>query len=276
MSSSWLLLAPYSSLTCCHDNSGPLDENLQPRPMTWANSANLLFVDNPVGTGYSYVTSSSAYCTDETCIANDLVTLLSAFLTKYPALQTGTLASVFSPALDSLNLSCFVAPFFIFSESYGGKMATSFAWALTNAIKGGSIKCNFQAVALGDSWIRPMSFVNNWGPYLYATAEVDSVGLDKINKAANATQAAVDQKQWTRATDLWSNAEDVVERVAAGVNFYNILHRSSSSSAKARALLAPLGDKLTNLMTGPIAKKLGIPSSVTYVSTWLFSMLRSL
>jgi serine carboxypeptidase 1 len=150
-------------------------------------------------------------------------------------------------------------------------MATSFAWALSNAVKQGKIKCNFQAVALGDSWIRPMSFVNNWGPYLYATGEVDGVGLDKIMKAANATQKAVDQKQWSRATDLWSNTEDVVENVAAGVNFYNILHRPASGlrvlrgNAVSRRILNLKGDKLTELMNGPIAKKLSIPSHVTFV-----------
>lgn len=232
---------------------GPLDEKLQARPFTWANTANLLFVDNPVGTGYSYVDNNSAFCTNEACIAADLVTLMTAFLNKYPAFQS--------------------TPFFIFSESYGGKMAADFAAALTQAIKSGKVNCNFQAVALGDAWIRPMSFVNSWGPFLYATAEIDSVGLQKIQKAANATQRAVDQKQWSRATDLWANTEDVVEQVGAGVNFYNILHRPASSRssfgitrAMQRQLLHLKGDKLTALMTGPIAKKLGIPSSVTWGS----------
>lgn len=33
---------------------GPLDVNLKPRNTTWVQAANVLFVDNPVGTGYSY------------------------------------------------------------------------------------------------------------------------------------------------------------------------------------------------------------------------------
>jgi hypothetical protein len=41
-----------------------------------------------------------------------------------------------------------------------------------------------------------MSFVNAWGPFLYATGEVDAIGYEKIMKAANATAAAVNAGHW--------------------------------------------------------------------------------
>lgn len=44
---------------------GPLDVHLKPRPVSWIDNANILFIDNPVGTGYSYVTSNSAYATSD-------------------------------------------------------------------------------------------------------------------------------------------------------------------------------------------------------------------
>lgn len=49
--------------------------------------ANVLFVDNPVGTGYSYVDNDTAYTTDVAQIANDLVSLFQAFLKKYPIFE---------------------------------------------------------------------------------------------------------------------------------------------------------------------------------------------
>lgn len=61
---------------------GPLDANLNSRNQTWLNHANLLFIDNPVGTGYSYVTDDSAYVTDNEQIAKDLVTLIKQFFEK--------------------------------------------------------------------------------------------------------------------------------------------------------------------------------------------------
>ena len=49
--------------------------------------ANVLFVDNPVGTGYSYCDSDSAFTTDVDQIAKDLITLFSAFLNTVPECQ---------------------------------------------------------------------------------------------------------------------------------------------------------------------------------------------
>jgi serine carboxypeptidase 1 len=55
-------------------------------------------------------------------------------------------------------------------------MATSFAVEILNA----KLNANFKGVALGDSWIDPMAFVSEWGPYLYATSEVDEIGLASV------------------------------------------------------------------------------------------------
>ena len=49
--------------------------------------ANVLFVDNPVGTGYSYVTEDSAYTTDVSQIAADLMTLFSQLLEDLPVFK---------------------------------------------------------------------------------------------------------------------------------------------------------------------------------------------
>ena len=43
---------------------GPLDVNLKPRNSTWIKEANVLFVDNPVGCGYSYVDNPRAFTTN--------------------------------------------------------------------------------------------------------------------------------------------------------------------------------------------------------------------
>lgn len=66
-----------------------------------------MFVDNPVGTGYSYVEDSSQLTTDNAMIAADLVTLVKSVFSSNPDLQ--------------------VMPFYVFAESYGGKMTVDFA-----------------------------------------------------------------------------------------------------------------------------------------------------
>ena len=66
---------------------GPLDVNLEARETTWLKEASLLFVDNPVGTGFSYVTDNHAYAKSVDEIAQDLVAFFKEFFQKKPDFQ---------------------------------------------------------------------------------------------------------------------------------------------------------------------------------------------
>jgi carboxypeptidase D len=50
---------------------------------TWNEFANLLFVDNPVGTGYSYV-STNAFVTELQEMADQFITFLTKWFTLFP------------------------------------------------------------------------------------------------------------------------------------------------------------------------------------------------
>ncbi|KAM6904748.1 retinoid-inducible serine carboxypeptidase [Xenentodon cancila] len=236
---------------------GPLDRDLQPRKASWVQTASVLFVDNPVGTGFSYAQQSDGFATNVSTVASDMLVLLQHFFTDKTEFQS--------------------VPFYIFSESYGGKMAAAISLELTKAVAQGSVKCNFAGVALGDSWISPLDSVMTWGPYLYTTSLLDDFGLADVNNAAEAVKRAVEQQQFLKATELWSVAESAVEQNTNGVNFYNILtqepdEKLAFSSGKdfisllARRHIGPLHrQSLSELMNGPIRKKLGIiPQNVTW------------
>lgn len=62
----WLQGGPGASSTGYgnFEELGPLDVHLEPRNTTWITEANVLFVDNPVGCGYSYVVDAAALTTN--------------------------------------------------------------------------------------------------------------------------------------------------------------------------------------------------------------------
>lgn len=62
----WFQGGPGSSSTGFgnFEEIGPLDVNLEVRNTTWIKAANVLFVDNPVGCGYSYVLDKKALTTN--------------------------------------------------------------------------------------------------------------------------------------------------------------------------------------------------------------------
>lgn len=260
----WLQGGPGAS-SCGFGNFeeiGPRDTDLIPRNSSWAQVASLLFVDNPVGTGYSYTTDSAAFAKDVDTVASDMLVLLKAFFKSKPEFQK--------------------TPFYIFSESYGGKMAAAVALELHKAITAGSIKCTLGGVALGDSWISPIDSVLSWGPYLYSISLLDDAGLKEVQAAASAVQDALAKSQFNLATELWSKTEDVIEMDTDGVNFYNILTKDAlMSGTRDRSAgkfsspyvgrlfqrhVQPLHtDILDKLMNGPIRAKLKIiPDSVLW------------
>ncbi|XP_051889272.1 retinoid-inducible serine carboxypeptidase [Pristis pectinata] len=232
---------------------GPLDVDLNPRNYSWVQAASVLFVDNPVGAGYSYTTDSSGFATDLGTVVRDMIVLLQTFFQLKPEFQD--------------------VPFYIFSESYGGKMAAAIGLELVQAVLHNKVKCRFTGVALGDSWISPLDSVLSWGPFLHSMSLLDDRGLAEVGAAAAEVQAAVEAQDYRRATELWAQTENIIERCTDGVNFYNILsdRRLEGSPELSPGLrnqhlvslfqrhVRPLqGQSLAALMNGPIRKKLKI------------------
>lgn len=52
--------------------------------------SSVLFVDNPVGTGFSYTDSEEAFATDVATVASDMLVLLKQFFNKEEEFQVGS------------------------------------------------------------------------------------------------------------------------------------------------------------------------------------------
>ena len=115
----------------------------------------MLFIDNPVGAGFSYVDDYSRLTTTNEQIGSDMVNFLSEFYKKHPGFEK--------------------SPMYIFCESYGGKMVVEIAKQLQKAIDDKKLKVSFKGVGLGDSWISPVDSVNTWAPFLYSTVSISSL-----------------------------------------------------------------------------------------------------
>ncbi|KYM75660.1 Retinoid-inducible serine carboxypeptidase [Atta colombica] len=248
----WLQGGPGGSSTSYgnFEELGPLDVNLNPRNYTWVKNYNVLFIDNPVGTGYSYVKSKSAYTRTNTQIAKDLVECMRGFYKELPEFKA--------------------VPTYITTESYGGKMGAEFALLWYRAQKAGTIKSNLKGIALGDSWISPIDSVMTWAPFLLNTGMVDTEGFKKVDAAAQKVKNNVELGNWRSATQEWSNTEMVILEKTDNIDFYNILTKQpplrffnyqkffKNKSVMYLNLNAGEAFSLENLMNGPVKKALGI------------------
>ena len=235
---------------------GPLYQNSTRRNTTWIQKTNLLFIDSPVGAGFSYVTDPAAYTRNVTQIADDLLVVFKAFLKGLPIFE------------DS--------PFYIFGEHYGGKMAAEFGQRVYETIQRKEIKCNFKGVALGDSLISPADSILFWGKYLYQHSLLDTKDFRVLQDSAGHVVNYFDQGLYKKSTGYWSKTRDLVSLFTDNVNVYNVLQHNTSPFRNSNSIIDSLYDRhaavyyqnnLNSFMNTAIRKKLGIiPDNVTWGS----------
>ncbi|KAK0160525.1 hypothetical protein PV328_007927 [Microctonus aethiopoides] len=184
---------------------GPIDVKGQPRNHTWVNDYNILFIDNPVGTGFSYVDDDSKYATDNHQIAQDLISCIDGFFAKIPEFRK--------------------VPTYIVGESYGGKMAAEFALLWYKHQRNGRIISNLKGVAFGDSWISPITSVRSWAPFLLSMGMIDYEDHEKIQNEIQHLMDLVAKQKWSNALSLWGFITREIVEVTGGIDFYNILKR---------------------------------------------------
>ncbi|KAI4172224.1 MAG: hypothetical protein LQ343_003659 [Gyalolechia ehrenbergii] len=103
---------------------------------SWDEFANVLFVDNPVGTGYSYVDTDS-YVTELTQMADQMVQFLEKFFALFPEYVTNDL--------------------YIAGESYAGQHIPYIAKAiLERNAKQKDKQWNLSGLLIGNGWISPV------------------------------------------------------------------------------------------------------------------------
>jgi cathepsin A (carboxypeptidase C) len=118
----------------CHMNETTGD--LYTNPYSWNNVANIIYIDQPAGVGFSYTNSTSGYDYNETMVADDMYTFMQAFYTAYPQYQAN--------------------PLFVYGESYGGHFAPATAHRLWQGNQNGTgIKVPLTGLSVGNGLTDP-------------------------------------------------------------------------------------------------------------------------
>ncbi|CAN6300654.1 unnamed protein product [Urochloa humidicola] len=190
---------------------GPLDVNLQPRNSTWLQKADLIFVDNPVGVGYSYVENDTLLVTTDWEQAADATTLLKALAKEVPTLQG--------------------SPLYLVAESYGGKYAATLGASVARAVRAGEINITLGGLALGDSWISPEDFTLSYTPLLLSVSRLDDNAGDEASKIAETVKEQIASGNFTDAEGSWNDLQQFIGRKSGDVDMYNFLDGSLDSAS---------------------------------------------
>lgn len=159
------------------------------KEVTWNDNYGMLFIDNPVGAGFSFTTTDAGYCNDtKKCVAENLYSLLQQFYTSFPDQQK--------------------APLYITGESYGGHYVpgiAAFIHKQNQDLPSGEIRIPLAGVAIGDGWIDPVNMVNAYPDLMFNTGLIGWKEKGIMAKLSAQTTDLIKQNKMLEAFDVWDS-----------------------------------------------------------------------
>ena len=123
-------------------------QTLVPRAATWNKHYSMLFVDNPVGTGFSYTEDAACYSENMSDVSANLYALLEVFFTAFPDLLA--------------------VPFYVTGESYAGKYVPSISsYIHERNLENPKVRIRLEGLSVGDGLMDPLTQVSGYGELLY-------------------------------------------------------------------------------------------------------------
>ena len=214
---------------------GPLDHNLESRNATWIQTANIIIVDNPVGVGFSIANNKSDIPENVEGISEDLISVLKIFLEEHPYFQA--------------------TPFYIFGQSYGGKMAVAFTYYLYKAIESGEIECNLKGAGIGNGMVSHTDNMVTYAPMLYEMSLLDDIQLKNLSDIAWKSYWYGENGQWKLAIETWAEWVAIVREFVPPISFYSIMDLSRVDEYKQGSVY---NIDIDELMNGHVRKQLKI------------------
>ena len=212
----WLTGGPgCSSLVALFYEHGPYhiqdDLSLSLNPYSWNSNATVIYIDQPVNTGYSYADNGDWGAFSEAEIADNLFWFLQGWLEQYPKYQE--------------------LPFYITGESYAGHYVPAFAARLVAARSDPNVlPINFQAVGIGNGLVNPLRQYQQYLPYAAAMNILPQSSLDSMAQGLPACVAAINSCNQTSLAGLIGclqatetcNLSQMMPFELTGLNVYDV------------------------------------------------------
>lgn len=180
------------------------DGQLKLRSVPWTSRFSVLYVDNPVGTGYSFTDDKKGYARNETDVGRDLLEALLQFFTLFYEYAGND--------------------FYVTGESYAGKYVPAVAYAIHTAIEP-RVKLNLKGIAIGNAFIDPVSQLD-YADYYYQLGLVDNSQANYMREQSNRAAGFIKEGRYTDAFYVIDNLidgdfnDDTYFKDVTGYNYY--------------------------------------------------------
>ncbi|KAH9642787.1 hypothetical protein HF086_010440 [Spodoptera exigua] len=202
----WLQGGPgASSLTGLFDEIGPftvVNSTLKRNPHTWLHNHSLLFIDNPVGTGYSFTEHVDGFTTDMATYSSHLFIALKQFLQIFPELKT--------------------VPLYLAGESYAGKYVPAMAMEIHKRKDKLVSEINLQGLIIGNAYVDPEVISHIALPFHYFGL-LEKEQLEMVKPLIDAFQDAIKKNNSIQAKNKWNSLVSVLLFISSQKHGYNFL-----------------------------------------------------
>jgi len=209
----WLNGGPgSSSMTGLFAENGPYkintDLTLDDNSYSWNKVANLLVIDQPAGTGLSFVEKRddcNCYTKTEKQATQQLLTGLIQFLQKWPEY-----------AHDEL---------YVFGESFAGRYIPMLAHAIQEYNQTNKPIINLTGIGVGDGWVAPLIQEATYGDYAYAHGLIDQSQKLIVDELYGKCELAVEKSGPVASAEsdkICNKIEEYIVEVSGGTNVYDV------------------------------------------------------
>ncbi|XP_022730184.1 serine carboxypeptidase-like 48 [Durio zibethinus] len=182
----------------------------------WDKASNILFVDQPTGTGFSYTSDDNDIRHDENGVSNDLYDFLQAFFKQHPQYVNND--------------------FYITGESYAGHYIPAFAVRVHqgNKAKEG-IHVNLKGFAIGNGLTDPEIQYPAYPDYALNTSLITQSDYVSIKKMVPSCVKAIkscgsdDGDACVDSYEICNNVFNQIMSIAGNVNYYDIRKQCEGS-----------------------------------------------
>lgn len=153
---------------------------LKRRKYAWTNDYNVLYIDQPVGTGFSYTNSSAGLLHTLQQVTDHLYNALGQFFQLYPELKDNE--------------------FYLTGESYAGKYIPALAYKIHYSNWFNKTVIHMKGLFIMSGLIDPVNMMH-YSEYVYQLGLIDGHQRRLIQLLEDETRACIRAGLWSNATD---------------------------------------------------------------------------
>ncbi|KAK9074539.1 hypothetical protein SSX86_007137 [Deinandra increscens subsp. villosa] len=171
---------------------------LKPNLASWNRFFGVLFLDNPIGTGFSIAATPEEIPRDQTAVAKHLLIAIKKFIGS-----------------DSLFES---RPVYITGESYAGKYVPSIGYYIVKRNAGLSVskRVNLLGLAIGNGLTDPVTQVTTYAQTAYFLGLINKKQKTQLEKLQLEAVKLIKDQEWARATNARKNVLNALQN-ATGI-----------------------------------------------------------